>query len=357
MNDNETILAAQKAALIALSNFRNRQDSLAVLNDFGGLMAKQETSLQESCSDPDVAEVGGRLWRVERDYFFLYRVSELKIGYLAQALEDAIKGQNPLALASTTRALVEHLAALLFQMEKAEKLLDRLKGQNSKQKIDRLLLEAEKTIKRCYFGISPKVKAVEVKQFHVEEFLETFASRVTDIREVYDCLCEYVHPNYGSNLLVSTGQLGGGRLAPPIEVHAEIIKRICHYCVLFMSELDKIVWDYAQIFARFSKLVEIALQPQTTLGSLFAERGLKTIGDGKSRETAIYFPRARNAMEAVEMIYRYLREQDMEMVGPKQIGAIEGGFIYDVFPTDKGQLWFKTTMVNVSAENESNGCN
>jgi len=55
---------------------------------------------------------------------------------------------------------------------------------------------------------------------------------ITDIGEVYDFLCEYVHPNYGSNALVSTGVLGAGRLNPPADSHRETIDRLLQYCAL-----------------------------------------------------------------------------------------------------------------------------
>ena len=49
-------------------------------------------------------------------------------------------------------------------------------------------------------------------------------------------------------------------------------------------------------------------------------------------------------LEAVSMIYRYLEAEGIQIIGPKSIGAIEGGFIFDVFPTARGPIWFKDPM-------------
>ncbi len=44
------------------------------------------------------------------------------------------------------------------------------------------------------------------------------------------------------------------------------------------------------------------------------------------------------------MIYEYLELKGIT-VSIQEIGAVEGGFIYDVFPTRAGRIWFKVPVV------------
>jgi hypothetical protein len=91
-------------------------------------------------------------------------------------------------------------------------------------------------------------------------------------------------------------------------------------------------------------LASRAKERRVTLGNWLSHRSAKPRGDGKSKFTAYEFANARNAGEAITMIYDFLANNGIELVGPKQIGAIEQGYIYDVFPTNKGKLWFRTPM-------------
>jgi len=44
------------------------------------------------------------------------------------------------------------------------------------------------------------------------------------------------------------------------------------------------------------------------------------------------------------MIYRFLESNRPTVVGPKQLLAVEDGFVIDFFPTSAGGIWFKTKM-------------
>ena len=44
------------------------------------------------------------------------------------------------------------------------------------------------------------------------------------------------------------------------------------------------------------------------------------------------------------MIYRFLQEANIEVVGIKVVAAIEDGFLYEIIPTNGGDIWFKTKM-------------
>ena len=149
-----------------------------------------------------------RLFKICNDGFFLVQVCEWKISYIADALLHAIESQNPVSLANNSRALIEHIAALTFVAETLDKLGASLEGQGSEAKINEMLSKSERIQKRCYYGKSPKTSDKNDAAPHIEgECLAAFEKFHPRIRDVYGFLCEYVHPNFGSNLLGGGGFL------------------------------------------------------------------------------------------------------------------------------------------------------
>lgn len=211
-------------AMRLLREYREHRERFRFLDDFENAMSAMQDSVSkglELTREP-LKTIAQRLFNLSKNGFFLIQVCECKINYLAEALLHAIECRNPVSLANNTRALIEHVAALVFVMQSLERLKDSLDGQGSEKKINEAIAKAEAILKRAYYGKSPKGKDKAEAAPHIEsECLPALEKHVPDIREVYDFLCEYVHPNYGSNLLVSTGQLGKGRLNPPPEFYKE----------------------------------------------------------------------------------------------------------------------------------------
>lgn len=79
---------------------------------------------------------------------------------------------------------------------------------------------------------------------------------------------------------------------------------------------------------------------------MFADKGLGHEGDGRTKETAIYFTKARTHIEAVGMINRYLEAEKMVQTGPRKNLGFNGGFLYELYQTNCGPLWVKTKMVS-----------
>jgi hypothetical protein len=111
-----------------------------------------------------------------------------------------------------------------------------------------------------------------------------------------------------------------------------------------LNDIEQLARSGGAALARLSDYISIALIPKQRIGSIFVERILTCEGDGTSKDRAIVFSKARTPLEAVSMIYRYLEAEGIQIIGPKSIGAIEGGFIFDVFPTARGPIWFKVPM-------------
>ena len=101
---------------------------------------------------------------------------------------------------------------------------------------------------------------------------------------------------------------------------------------------------YAALVLQFGDLVERCFVPGARLGNVFAVRAPAPRGDGKSRETAYYFPTARTPLETIEFCRAFLSRSGC-VVQTREQGGIEGGFVYDVYATDKGAVWFKVLAI------------
>ena len=44
------------------------------------------------------------------------------------------------------------------------------------------------------------------------------------------------------------------------------------------------------------------------------------------------------------MVSRYLKENKIEMRGMPQIGGIEDGYLFEIYPTTRGDIWFRLEM-------------
>jgi hypothetical protein len=205
----------------------------------------------------------------------------------------------------------------------------------------------ESILRRAYYGSSPKAKNKKEAAPHIEsECLAAFEKHVPDIRDVYDFLCEYVHPNHGSNLLVSTGRLGTGRLNPPPEFHKDTIDQICRYSTLTMLFLrDKLALMSGDLLY-LKDLVDRCFVKGTKISTVFSKKNALPDGDGLSKETAYFFPKARTSLEGIELTHQFFEEAEIELTGERRLGDVGEGFIYDVYPTSRGLLWFKIPMVN-----------
>lgn len=347
MNENAPAPAAPEAATLLLREYCEHREHFRIFDDFdiamAGMQATVDTNLDQT-SEP-LKTVAQRLFKISRDAFFLIQVCEWKITYIAQALLHAIEARNQLSLGINTRALIEHVAALVFISEALETLTNSLKGQGSEAKINDAMATTESVLRRGYYGTSPKGKNRTEAAPHIEsECLVAFEKYVQDIRDVYSFLCEYVHPNYGSNLLVSTGQLGRGRLNPPPEFHKDTIDRICRYCSLTMLFLRGEAVSISANVIHLKDLVDRCFAKGAKISNVFSKKSAYPEGDGLAKETAYFFPKTRTPLEAIELTNQFLKESAIERTGERRVADLREGFVYEVYPTSRGDLWFKIPM-------------
>jgi hypothetical protein len=334
---------AHAALKAAVASYLKTQTALDRLNNFDERMSISEARLYQGDASTQCQIIARQLHEICRDYLFLQRVSEIKIKYVLIGLQQSIEDKNPIVEFALLRSLIEHLASFCFQVDVIEQLEGKSIGQASDKKISEIFTSCRRTIERLFYGTGFSAEATH-KRFHVNDFLRALERLVPDIERAYVYLCDFVHPNYGSNLLVSTGALGHGHLDPPSDTHIEHLTLACAYALKALMEVERLARSGGSALIRLSNYIEIAMAPHQRVSAIFVHRPLICEGDGKNKERAIMFTKARTPSEAVDMIYRYLETNNIQTTGPKSIGGIEGGFIFDIFPTTRGPIWFKTQM-------------
>lgn len=341
---------ATEALVLLLNDFRERKKKFTAICDYDGSMKQMREKFNqqiETISNP-LREVAKKLFEIADQSFFLIQVVEWKIDYLADALIHAIKSENPISLANNARALVEHVATLAGIGSEIDCLEESLKGQQSESKIQKALERATSNLRKAYYGKSPKMSEGKGdKAIHINDSLKILSKDVKNIEELYDFLCEYVHPNYGSNLLVSTGKLAGGSLKPPEEFHRETLdklRRICSYCMIYLN--DEVSGHLASPI-RLQALIDRFFVRGVKLQNVFAIKEAKPKGDGKSKLTAYHFPKARTPQEAIQLTSQFLESEGYKLTGKKEVGGIEDGHIFDVHHTSKGKVWVKIPLMKI----------
>lgn len=286
--------------------------------------------------------ISKRLYDIAENTFFIIELFRYKFYFLAKGIVHSLETENPLSLANNTRSLFEQVAVFSYCTSSVETMLGELKGQGSIQKIDEILRKTEVILKRTYSGKGKKLaSSKDDEAIHVNTAIEVLAKELLDAVDVYDYLCEFVHPNYGNNLLVSSGELGRGKIKAQDKsaYQTQKIMECSRALVIYLAE--KSMYQ-ASLTWRIYHLVEICFQSGAKITNIFSEKKASPSGDGKSQETAFYFKNARTSQEAQKLSYEYLSEigYDINLIN-KRIGGVEGEYIYDVWRKQGGDIWFK----------------
>ncbi|RWO33575.1 MAG: hypothetical protein EOS10_07765 [Mesorhizobium sp.] len=266
------------------------------------------------------------------DHYHLFLVCQYKIRELCRGIHAAIESTNEIVLFNLTRSLVEHSASLAYQMRILERAAEEFPKKAARKAIEASIGMHRKATQRLYYN--------EKASVHVHDMIKALAARFDNARGEYDTLCEFVHPNYGSNRLVSSGHLGSGQIRSHAkELGPELTRAhwLIERCLMLTD--DDFNKEIAFHLGRIASWVEIACEDSAKLSQIFSVRGAAS-GDGSEKETAISFHRARTPFEEKGAFYAYLKANKLVMSG-RRLVAVESGFLFDEVMTDKGILWVK----------------
>lgn len=64
-------------------------------------------------------------------------------------------------------------------------------------------------------------------------------------------------------------------------------------------------------------------------------------GNGKTKENAIHFTNALSFNDYIEMQKEYIKQNNLTINGIKSSGSVKDEYIFDVYVTEKGSVWFR----------------
>ena len=346
MTEDPKAYTAKEGLMILIKGFLDTQQGSEPFGDYDATMKALRERHQESMAyvEEPLTGIANHLFEVSDQAHFVFQVLNWKIYYLAKGLGHAIETENPMTLAINARSLLEHIATCSSVGRRIQKLESDLDGQQSEKKILASLESMQSYLKRAYYGSSSGESDREVTVIHINDALRDLEKEISNARELYDSLSEFVHPNYGSNRLVSSGELASGHLKLSEELNRELLdrlRRICSYCFIYLK--NNITGHFAGPL-RLQAILELCFVRGVKLSTVFAKKQPKPTGDGKSKETAYFFPKARTAPEAMKLQNEFLKSEGLEVTGLKQSGGFKEDFIYDVYPTTIGNIWFKAPV-------------
>ncbi len=344
LNDIESIIAAFREFI-----------EIAEKNDFIRDHDARFTNLRSSIKNkssrlkPPLNVIAPKLYYIADHSFYCIELFEYKYYLLVKAMLNGIIENNPLSLANNCRSLLEQVATLACCMKAVEKMLDELKGQGDLEKINRIISNAELMLHRTYSGKGGKnLDKEDLKAIHVNTAIKALEDSVKDASDAYDYLCEFVHPNHGNNLLVSTGEIGKGKIGSRSNSDAIILKisKIGLNLLLFNKTHNEI--KYPSLTWETHHLVELCFTRGAKITNVFSKKMAMPEGDGKTKETAFFFKKARTSQEAMKLTYDYLIEHGYNP-NPTDGRRVNGGvtteegkiYLYDKWTTVDGPIWFK----------------
>lgn len=336
-----------EATLTVLREFVSEMEKNGFLRNhderFAGLRRNVEKKSQKL--SPPLNVVSKRLYYIADNTFYCVELFNYKFSLLAQGIIHAIETENPLSLANNTRSLLEQLAVLIYLVNNISKMIEDLKDQGCIEKIDKIISKSESVLNRVYSGEGKKKsKSKNDEAIHVNDAIKELSKDILDASETYDYLCEFVHPNYGNNVLVSSGQLGKGRIEKE-GLNSKNIQSIimCSYSIFEFLNTRRLF--HPIITWNINHLVELCFQKGAKITNVFSEKKPIASGDGKTKETALHFKNARTSQEAMKLQYKYLEDMGCSIhpSNRKNMGMIDD-HILDLWSTHLGDIWFKTPM-------------
>lgn len=311
---------------------------------FGGHIRHVESKCRKL--KPPLNVISKRLYTMAKDTFYLIELFNYKIYLLAKGIQHSIDTENPLTLANNTRAMIEQVAVYHNCISAIWTMSDNLKDQGSCDKVSTIIEKCENTLKRTYSGQGKVYAGDGEKAVHINEAIKSLSSEISDAKKVYDYLCEFVHPNFGGNLLVSSGKLGKGNIGSKALEDANIEKMLG----IILSAIEHL--NYKELINpavtwQLEHYVELCMMPKATLGGVFADKKAVPIGDGQSIKTAFFFKNARTSQEGMKLMYQYFSDIGYD-VNPKHrtqvtdLESIKAGYHLDLWQTPLGKMYFKT---------------
>lgn len=264
-------------------------------------------------------------------------VQYTKIYELGSEMLAALSKEKILIASMIARALHEMSAFNCYVMTTVDKKLDAVERQLQVAKIITELESVVKFLEKAFYGSSSKATGmshIDIKKGR-RELCKIWKSEASN----YNRLCDYVHPNYGSNVIYGNGELSELSMKDRNNGKEKQLLFLANHLKIVVDQLDKFLMAQSSRILFFSKLRGRIKQTDFKIQNLF--KPLKTNSknnSGQSFDDAIDLSNLPS-IEVIPEIYRQLADKNLQMLSRK-IETFEGQ-LFDVITTNSGDYFFK----------------
>ncbi|GEM_PF-4964943 len=340
----------------------------------------------QSHSGEGVSGIENMLKKVIFEQIFFNLLTAAKLKYIFGGASDCFKSENVIGLAAFSRSALEHIATYASTIKRLESTVKKLTGQNNLKQIEGYLKKLSEYYHVSYYGTghgndkrNKAPKPIHINDAIIdldsyfgevgtstkqdekpsrshsflfqeaiatrEEVIEKFGIPIDPfpktgvIRADYDFLCDFIHPNYGSNFLVTSGTLAEGLIDTPSEHVRNLNFLFVRKCLRYWIYYKELVLQDSYAGIRLDSWLRRSQKKGAKATRIFSKKAPKYDGDGKSIKTAYSFPFARDRAEEHEMFLKLL--SDLKSRKYKQsIAEFGQGDIVDRIELDNGKFVF-----------------
>lgn len=183
-----------------LSRIVSNDELWEAVHDFDRILAESLGRLPETDNGHPTITIGRELHGLAFDHFHLTLVFRYKSKEIARGIFSSFEMENPVVLFNLARAFVEHTSSIAYQENALKKAVSDISGKQIEDQIHKSIEFHRDVARRLYYG--GEGSPVAMKRIHVNDLLKSLGIIYQSVLEDYERLCEFVHPNYGSNTLV-----------------------------------------------------------------------------------------------------------------------------------------------------------
>lgn len=316
---------------------------LSALDDFSAHFEPLKLSLSKIPENKgaNFRRTAHRFAKTLERFMFVSLVCRRKIDAINDLVRYATEFQNAIALAQGARSLIEHVAVQAEIARAVTRFSEQIKGQTEAPRIHDAIAKAEGFLLKCYFGQGPKVEASKSKSaLHINDCIDTLEAEYSGFLDAYKFLCEFVHPNHGSNSLVSSVELNFQINSIVVDMNRPEAQKMGEIVLNALKVSEEIENRGNSSVALLSFYASRFMQEKSKISNIFAVKKVKPIGDGKTKDTAFCFPGTRDVKESIELWLKYLDNRKIGING-RRLAEIEGNSAYDLYETTQGRLWHR----------------
>lgn len=269
-------------------------------------------------------------------------VYERKLRELGQSFLTALVDDHLLVASMLARGLHELAAFTYYVQINQERKISVIEKQIEPEKIYQKLELLTRFMEKVYYG-SDFFDTGHSKT-HIDEARSEYKKRWKEEAASYGRLCDFVHPNYGSNALYGCGSLTDLEHKDPRVLRDKQTVYLINSVCISVKTIDKAQQSIAAEFTKFSRVFGRLRDRNNKLANLFRpmKLGGKNASDGFSFETAIDLTSTSTGIEQVTAIYDFLEKVGATLFS-RQL-ELKGEQLFDVVQTDDKKYYFKISM-------------